>query len=37
MPLRAGQGGNPEQPITLPALQDKMNKLGQGGEEGAAV
>ena len=37
MPLRAGQGGNPEQPITLPALQDKMNKLRQGGEEGAAV
>jgi len=33
MPMRAGAGGNPEQPISLAGLQDKMNKLSQGGEQ----
>ena len=34
MPLRAGAGGNPEQPISIEGLQQK---LSQGGEEGAPV
>ena len=35
MPMRAGQGGNPEQPIDLPGLQQKLAQGG--GQQGASI
>ena len=34
MPMRAGAGGNQEEPISIQGLQQK---LAQGGEQGAAI